>query len=167
MIEINATILAQILNFVILVLFLRAVAYKPVCRLLEQRSQKIQGDLNKAEADRQEAEQTLVQYRQKLQEANVRAQEIIDSAEKTARDARDAQILATKRDIEQIKKTAQEEIQRERNQAMDQMRSEVVALSLLAAGKVIGKNIDNKENERLINEFINQLDKEKLGDLSC
>ena len=167
MIEINATILAQILNFVILVIFLRAVAYKPVCRLLEQRSQKIQSDLDKAEADKREAQQTLAQYRQTLQEANIRAQEIIANAEKSARDTHDAKILETKRDIEQIKKNAADEIQRERAQAMDQMKSEVVALSLLAAGKVIGKNIDNKENERLINDFINQLDKEKLGDLSC
>ena len=167
MIEINATILAQILNFVILVIFLRAVAYKPVCRLLEQRSQKIQNDLDKAEADKREAQQTLAQYRQTLQEANIRAQEIIANAEKSARDTHDAKILETKRDIEQIKKNAADEIQRERAQAMDQMKSEVVALSLLAAGKVIGKNIDNKENERLINDFINQLDKEKLGDLSC
>ena len=167
MIEINATILAQILNFVILVIFLRAVAYKPVCRLLEQRSQKIQSDLDKAEADKREAQQTLAQYRQTLQEANIRAQEIIANAEKSARDTHDAKILETKRDIEQIKKNAADEIQRERAQAMDQMKAEVVALSLLAAGKVIGKNIDNKENERLINDFINQLDKEKLGDLSC
>lgn len=167
MIEINATILAQILNFVILVIFLRAVAYEPVCRLLEQRSNKIQSDIDKAEADRREAQQTLAQYRQTLQEANVKAQEIIGNAEKAARDAHDAKILETKRDIEQIKKNAQEEIQREREQAMAQMKNEMVALSLLAAGKVIGKNIDNKENERLINDFINQLDKEKLGDLSC
>ena len=52
MIEINATILAQILNFLILVVLLRAVAYKPVARLLQQRSDKIKGDLDKAEADR-------------------------------------------------------------------------------------------------------------------
>ena len=58
MIEINATIIAQIINFLLLVALLRAVAYKPVARLLQQRSDKIKGDLDHAEADRKEAEKT-------------------------------------------------------------------------------------------------------------
>lgn len=167
MIELNATLIAQILNFLILVVILRLVAYKPVARLLEQRSQKIQGDLNKAEADRKEAESTLVQYRQKLADANVKAQEIVNKAEKVARDEHDAAIEATKKEIELMKKNAEEDIQRDRERIAAQLKDEVVALSLAAAGKIITKNIDNKENERLVNDFINQLDKEKLGDLSC
>lgn len=167
MIELNATLIAQILNFLILVVILRLVAYKPVARILQQRSDKIQGDMDKAAHDREEAEATLVQYRQKLSDANVKAQEIVDKAEKVARDEHDAAIEATKKEIEQMKKNAEEDIQRERERTISQLRGEVVSLSLAAAGKVINKNIDNKENERLINEFINQLDKEKLGDLSC
>ena len=167
MIELNATLIAQILNFLILVVILRLVAYKPVARLLEQRSQKIQGDLDKAEADRKEAEATLVQYRQKLSDANVKAQEIVDKAEKVARDEHDASIEATKKEIELMKKNAEEDIKRDRERAVSQLRTEVVSLSLAAAGKLISKNIDNKVNERLITDFINQLDKEKLGDLSC
>ncbi len=167
MIELNATLIAQILNFLILVVILRLVAYKPVARMLQQRSDKIQGDLDKAESDRKEAEATLVQYKQKLSDANVKAQEIIDKAEKVARDERDAAVEATKREIEQMKKNAEEDIQRDRERIAAQLRGEVVSLSLAAAGKLISKNIDNKENERLINDFINKLDKEKLGDLSC
>ena len=167
MIELNATLVAQILNFLILVVILRLVAYKPVARLLQQRSDKIQGDLDKAENDRKEAEATLVQYRQKLSDANVKAQEIVDKAEKVARDEHDAAVEATKREIEQMKKNAEEDIKRDRERIAAQLRGEVVSLSLAAAGKLISKNIDNKENERLINDFINQLDKEKLGDLSC
>ena len=167
MIELNATLIAQILNFLILVVILRLVAYKPVARLLQQRSDKIQGDLDKAESDRKEAEATLVQYRQKLSDANVKAQEIVDKAEKVARDEHDAAVEATKREIEQMKKNAEEDIQRDRERIAAQLRGEVVSLSLAAASKLISKNIDNKENERLINDFINQLDKEKLGDLSC
>ena len=167
MIEINATIIAQILNFLILVVILRAVAYKPVVRLLQQRSDKIQNSIDKAEADQKAAEATLAQYRQKLQDANIKAQEIVDKAEKVARDEHDATVLATKKEIDQMKKAAEEDIQRDRERAVAQLKGEVITLSLAAAGKIISKNIDNKENERLIGEFINQLDKEKLGDLSC
>lgn len=167
MIELNATLIAQIVNFLILVIILRALAYKPVARMLEQRSQKIQSDIDKAESDRKKAEDTLVQYKQKLSEANIKAQEIVDKAEKVARDEHDAAINATKQEIEQMKKTAEEDIKRDRERIASQLRGEVVSLSLAAAGKLLAKNIDSKENERLINDFINQLDKDKLGDLSC
>ena len=167
MIEINATIIAQIINFLILVILLRAVAYKPVVRLLEQRSNKIQESIDKAEADQKAAEETLAQYKQKLQEANIKAQEIIEKAEKTAQDEYDAKLLEAKKGIEQLKKAAQDDIKRDQERAATQIKGDVINISLAAAERIIGKNIDTKENERLISDFINQLDKEKLGDLSC
>jgi F-type H+-transporting ATPase subunit b len=50
---------------------------------------------------------------------------------------------------------------------VEQLKTEVITLSMAAAGKIISKNIDAKENEQLIGDFISQLDKEKIGDLSC
>ena len=55
MIEINATMIAQVLNFLILAVILRAVAYKPVARLLQQRSDSIKNSIDKAEADKKAA----------------------------------------------------------------------------------------------------------------
>ena len=159
MIEINATILAQILNFLILVVLLRAVAYKPVARLLQQRSDKIKGDLDKAEADRKAAEQTLADYKAQLADAHKKAQDI------TARQEHDAAVAETRKEIERMKATAQAEIENERNRAFDEMKSQIVSLSLAAAGKVVTKNIDTKENDKLVNEFISKLDKNMFADL--
>ena len=66
-----------------------------------------------------------------------------------------------------MKKSAQEEIQNERERVMAQMKREVVSLSLAAAGKLIAKNLDTAESEKLIGDFIEELDKEKIGDLPC
>ena len=167
MIEINATIIAQILNFLILVVILRAVAYKPVVNMLKAREDKIAESLDKADADRAAAEAALRQNKETLAAAQTRAQEIIDKAEKMAREEHDASIQETKREIEQMKKNAQEEIQRERARAVEQLKGEVVALSMAAAGKIITKNIDASDNEAIIGEFIAKLDKEKIGDLPC
>ena len=167
MIEINATIIAQILNFLILVVILRMVAYKPVVKMLKAREDKIAESLDKADADRAAAEAALRQNKETLAAAQTRAQEIIDKAEKMAREEHDASIQETKRDIEQMKKNAQEEIQRERARAVEQLKGEVVALSMAAAGKIITKNIDASDNEAIIGEFIAKLDKEKIGDLPC
>lgn len=165
MIEINATIIAQILNFLILVVLLRAVAYKPVARLLQQRSDKIKGDLDKAEADRKAAEQTLEQYKIQLADAHRKAQEIVDKANLTARQEHDAAVAETRKEIERMKQTAQAEIENERNRAFEDMKSQIVTLSLAAAGKVVSKNLDTKENDKLVNDFISGLNKEMFADM--
>lgn len=165
MIEINATILAQIINFLILVVLLRVVAYKPVARLLQQRSDKIRNDLEKAEADRKAAEQTLADYKVQLADAHKRAQDIVDKANLTARQEHDAAVAETRKEIERMKQTAQAEIENERNRAFEEMKSQIVTLSLAAASKVVSKNIDTKENDKLVNEFISSLNKNMFVDL--
>ena len=161
MIELNATFFAQILNFLILVVILRAVAYKPVVRMIQARENRIAESLEKADADAAAAAATLKDYKRQLADAHAKAQEIVDKAEKRAREEHDASVLAPTIFI------AQEEIQRDRERAVEQLKTEVITLSMAAAGKIISKNIDAKENEQLIGDFISQLDKEKIGDLSC
>ena len=66
-----------------------------------------------------------------------------------------------------MRKHAELEICRERERAVAQLKDEVVVLSVAAAGKIIGANLDAAGNEKLIGEFIQQLDKDKIGELSC
>lgn len=160
MIEINATIVAQVLNFLILAAILRALAYKPVARMLEQRSKKIQDDIDKADQDKKAAEQTLAQYKAQLADAQKRAAEIIDNAEVSARKERDAAIAQTKADIERLKQNAQIDIQNERNRAFELMQKEIVNLSLAAAEKVVAKNLSSKDNDKLVADFINSLNED-------
>lgn len=163
MIEINATMVAQVVNFLILVAILRALAYKPVAKMLKQRSDKIQETINKADADKKAAEETLAQYKSQLADAQRRAQEIVDKAEITARQERDALVAETKKEIERLKQNAQVEIQNERNRAFEQMQQEIVTLSLAAAEKVVGKNLTSKENDKLVNDFIAGLNEDMFN----
>ena len=66
-----------------------------------------------------------------------------------------------------MRKAAKEDIARERERAAMQLRGEMVALSMQAAGKIIAANMDNKTNEKLVSDFIDQLDKDKMGGLPC
>lgn len=167
MIDINWTLIAQIFNFLILVVILRAVAYKPIVRVLKEREDKIAASLAKADSDEAEAEQKLHEYEAKLSAARVKAQDIVDKAAKHAQEEREARVLETKREIMQMKKAAEAEMQRERERAVEQLKGDMVTLSLAAAGKIISKNLDEKENAKLIDDFIVQLDKEKIGELPC
>lgn len=162
MIEINATMIAQVLNFLILAVILRAVAYKPVAKLLQQRSDSIKNSIDKAEADKKAAEETLAEYKNKLADAHKQAQAIVDKAEMTARQERETLVAETKKEIDRMKQTAQEEIQNERNRAFEEMKSEIVSLSLAAAEKIVAKNLTSKENDKLVNDFISSLDKSML-----
>lgn len=165
MIEINATMIAQVLNFLILAAILRALAYKPVARMLQQRSDKIKETIDKAEADKKAAEETLAQYRNQLADAQRRAQEIVDRAEITARQEREALVAETKKEIDRMKQNAQLEIQNERDRAFEQMKGEIVSLSLAAAEKIVAKNLTSKENDKLVSDFISGLDKNMFGDV--
>ncbi len=167
MIDLNATFFAQILNFLILVAILRALCYKPVVRMIKAREDKIAESLAKADSDVAEAESLKKDYQAQLAEAREKAQAIVDKAEKVAASNRETILQDTKREIEQMKKAAQAEIQRDRERAADQLKKEIVALSLLAAGKVVEKNMEASENEALVGDFIDKLDKDKIGDLSC
>ena len=156
LIDLNGTLPIQIINFLILVALLRAVAYKPIVRMMDERKAKIAESIEKADADAAAAEATLNEYKAQLAAARTKAQEIVDMAEKRAGEEREASIQATKREIEQMKKSAEE-----------QLKAEVVALSLAAAGKIIQKNLDEKDNDAIIGEFIAKLDAKKVGDASC
>lgn len=164
MIDINSTLIAQILNFLILVAILRAVAYKPIVKVMEAREKKIQDSIDAADADRRAAENLLAENKAKLQAAGKKAEDIIEKAEKEANALREERIQATKREIEQMKKAAAEEIERDRLKMQENLKSEVVALSMAAAGKIIEKNLSEKDNENLIKGFIDKLDRKKLGD---
>ena len=166
MIDINATLVAQILNFVILVIILRAVAYKPIAKMLDARRAKIEESLAKADADEAAAAKLKAEYQAQLDEARVKAQGIIDAATKRAEDEREREIKATRAEIEQMKKNAQEDIARERMQAAEALKAQVAALSIAAAAKIIQQNLDERANAALIAEFADQLDRDKLGDLS-
>ena len=146
MIDLNATFFAQILNFLILVAILRALCYKPVVRMIKAREDKIAESLAKADSDVAEAESLKKDYQAQLAEAREKAQAIVDKAEKVAASNRETSLQDTKREIEQMKKAAQAEIQRDRERAADQLKKEIVALSLLAAGKVVEKNMEASEN---------------------
>ena len=64
-----------------------------------------------------------------------------------------------------MKQTAQAEIESERNRAFAEMKSQIVTLSLAAASKVVSKNLDTKENDKLVNDFISGLNKDMFADM--
>lgn len=167
MLDFNSTLFIQIINFLVLVILLRIFAYKPVVRILAERRAKIASSIESAENDEAQAKALVEEYKKQLAQARIQAQEIVAKAEKQAQESKDVQIQAVKKEIEELRRNAQADIARERDKAMEQMRAEVVKLSMEAASLIIAKNMDKDTNEELVKDFIGKLDKDKLGDLPC
>ena len=167
MVELNGTLIAQIVNFLILVGILAKFAYKPLMQALADRQNKIDMDLDSAERDKQEAEQLKIGYQEQLRQARVQAQAIVEKAEKLAEESKEAILQEARVESARILKTVQEEIARERAVALVQLKGEVVALSIAAAAKIIEKNIDIETNANLVASFIEKLDAQKNGVLPC
>lgn len=167
MVELNGTLIAQIVNFLILVGILTKFAYKPLMQALEERQNKIADNIESAERERKEAEQLKLGYQKQLADARTQAQLIVEKAEKLAEEAKEEILKEAREESARILKTVQAEVARERELALAQLKGEVVALSMAAATKIIQKNIDNEINATLVNDFIEKLDTQKIGDLPC
>lgn len=167
MIDFNATLIAQIINFLILMVILTKVAYKPLMKVLNDRQARIADTIEKADQDREEAAKLKLEYQQQLAEARGQAQSIVEKATKLAEQAKDDIMKEARAEHARLLKVAREEIIREQEKAVAELRGEVVSLSIAAATKIIGHNMDSAVNSQLVTEFINQLDDQKMGGLKC
>ena len=167
MVDLNGTLIAQIVNFLILVGILTKFAYKPLMQALEDRQSKIAGDIDSAERERREAEQLKIGYQQQLAEARTQAQAIVEKAEKLAEEAKEEILKEARVESARILKAVQDEVARERALALAELKGEVVTLSMAVASKIIEKNIDTEANANLVASFIEKLDAQKTGDLPC
>lgn len=160
--DIDATLVAQILSFLLLLWVLRKFAYRPLLEGLEKRSQYIEQNIKSAEQQKVEAEAMKAEYQAELKQARQEAQAIIERATK-ASEERGKEIINESRDeADRLKKAAVAEIELEKQKAVAELRGQVAALSVLAAGKIIEKNLDPATHNVLVDEFIKE-----VGDLPC
>ncbi|MCD7874999.1 MAG: F0F1 ATP synthase subunit B [Acidaminococcaceae bacterium] len=154
MVNVNATFIAQILNFLFLVFILAKFAYKPLMRMMEERKNKIAGDLENAEKAKEEAEGIKAECAAKLAVARQEAQEIIENARKTAQAAHDKIMAETKAEQEQAIASAKEAIAREKQQALGEIRGQVINLSLIAASKIVEQKLGSEEDKKIAGDIV-------------
>lgn len=157
MVNVNATLIAQALNFLILLFILAKFAYKPLLKVMEERKEKIASDLQAADKAKADAEAVKAEYAAKLAEAKAEAQEIIDNARKTAAAAHDKIMADTKAEQEQVIAAAKESIALEQKKSMEQIRSQVIDLSMAVAGKIVEQKLGSEEDKALAAKITDSL----------
>jgi F-type H+-transporting ATPase subunit b len=149
-------IVAAIAFFILLFFFWKWVLPR-VNTLLEERRDRIQGEMERAEATRVEADQVLGDYREQLAGARDEANRIIEEARATAEQLRrDIQAKAEEEARATVVR-AQEEIRAERDRAFQELRAQVAELAVDLAGRVVHEELDPAAHERLIDEYIDQV----------
>ena len=126
-------------------------------QLLEERRQHIQGNLEKAEATRAEADQVLADYRTQLAGARDEANRIIEEARKTAEQLRKDLQTKAEEESQATVARAQEEIRAERDRALQELRGQVGEIAVELAGRVVGAELDKSAHERLIDDYIDEV----------
>ena len=152
--HINGTLLVQVVDFAILVVFLRIFAWPPLLRAMEARRQNIAQQLSAAEHERQEAVRLREQQTGELSAAKAQAQEIIERAQRAAAEQSRQLLDAAKEQAERLQRQIREEIGRERQQVVAALRSEMAELVLAATAKLLRARVDGPEDRRLVQEFI-------------
>ena len=146
-----------LVTFVLLLIVLRAVAWRPLLKMLDEREQRIQDALDQAENARQEAQTAVEENREALAQAQLEARTAIAQARETAeRVAQDVQEKA-EAEAEQLLQQAQRTIQQEQAKALQELRNQASELAILAAGKLLKENLDDERNRRIVDEFIGRI----------
>ncbi len=159
------TIFWTIVNFLVLIYLLGRYLYKPLLKIIDQRREKIETDLANAAEDKKKAQELADKYQARIEKARVEANGIIAQAEKRGNERREEIIADAHEEARKIKERAAEEIKQAKRQALSQLRDEVSNISLLIAQKFLQESVDKKRHQNLVEEFIDQLDQDKLGDI--
>jgi F-type H+-transporting ATPase subunit b len=147
-------LIAQLINFTILLVVLRLFLYKPVLRLLDERRRRIQEGVEAAAAAAAAATQSETESRRALEQARAEGQEAIARAQDAAARLREELETRARAEAEQIVARAREEIALERDQAIEQLRREFAGLAIDAAERVIEQSLDRQAHQRLIDQVL-------------
>ena len=141
-------------NFVIFLVLMWQFAFKPIARMLSERKTRIEQGLRDAEQARKDRESAEQERLAALTEARREANDILARAQKVAQETRDADIAATREELERMRVRASDEITAEKSRALAELRSEVADLALQAAGRVVGESMNDQRQRRLVEEFL-------------
>jgi F-type H+-transporting ATPase subunit b len=141
-------------NFVVFLVLLWQFAFKPVAAMLAERRERIEQGLRDAEQAKRDRESAEQERLAALTEARREANDILARAQKVAQETRDADIAATRQELERMRSRATDEIEAEKGRALAELRSEVAELALQAAGRVVRETMTDQRQRRLVEEFL-------------
>ena len=141
-------------NFIVFATILYLAFGKQVSAMLASRRERIEQGLRDAEQARRDRESAEQERLAALAEARRESNDILARAQKVAQETRDADIAATRDELERMRARATDEIEAEKSRALAELRGEVAELALQAAGRVVRETMTDQRQRRLVEEFL-------------
>jgi len=151
-------LIAQLVNFFLLLALLTLVLYRPVTKMLRERSERIAKGLLQAELAEKRAAQAEAEYQKRVEEARREAQAIVAQARENAEKERQAILARAQSEAQELRARTEQELERERREALQALQEQVADLAIDAAGRVLGQAVDSAAHRRLVREFLSQLE---------
>jgi F-type H+-transporting ATPase subunit b len=152
-------IIWTIITFIFLLLLLKKFAWKPLLEALQRREELVRGSIKRAEMAKQEAEQLLEENRKLLERAGQEGLRILNENRAYAEKLKDEIIDKANQQSRRMVEQAKQEIERDKEAALVQLRNEVANLAILAAGKILDETLDENKQRKLVDTYLKGLPK--------
>jgi F-type H+-transporting ATPase subunit b len=157
LVEISWVTLMQIANTLILFLIMKKLLFKPVTEFMAAREAEIADSIESAEAKNREADGLKAEYQEKLAKSEEEGRTIVRQATQKAENKAYEIKKVAEDEIAHLKVKAQKDIEREHVKAINVLKDDIASMAMMAASKVIEKDIDEKAHKSLVDNFINEV----------
>ncbi|MGE5363119.1 MAG: F0F1 ATP synthase subunit B [Bacteroidota bacterium] len=152
-------IIWTVITFILLLLVLKKVAWKPILTALDERENYIKDSLTKSEKAREEAEKLLSENQANLQKAEENARKIIEQGRDFAENLKEQIINDSKSEARKIVEEASAEIRRKNDEALENMKNQIAGIAVQAAEKILRENLDKDKQIDIANKYIDEIQK--------
>jgi len=156
-----AVLLLQIVGFVILYLLLRRFLFRPLLGVMEQREQEIEAGLKRGEEAARQLARIDEERERVIAQSREEGREQVRQAVRDGEQARERLLKEARDDVQQLHARARDSLKLEREEAMLELRRQVVDLALLAARQAVLGRLDAEQHRRAVDDFIADLEKEQ------
>lgn len=147
----------QIAALAILILIVVFCAYKPVKKMLKKRQDYIENNIREAEENKAIALKRERQSSELILESKKQAASIIEEAQVNASKEKEVILAQAKEEVRKMKSDAEKDIELSKQEALDDIHSEMVDVALAASSEILKREVNDKDNARLAEEFIENL----------
>lgn len=146
-------LIINIINIIILFVIVRGLAYKPVKKFLDARKERVAKELSDAAAAKQTAEEEALKYKELTEKSKAEGAEIINEAERTAKQSAAEIIASAKQSAAEITEKARENAKREREAQVASMKDEIAELAFDISRQVLSREVTDEDNMRIADSF--------------
>jgi len=151
------TLIWTIIIFVVLLLVLGKLLWKPVLKAVGEREKRIRDALDRADKAQAEAEQALEQQKQVLDEQRREASAFLARAKEEAQEAGNELLQKARQEAGELVERSRRQIEEEKTRALAELRTQAVDLAIQAAGHLLSKTLDEESHRRIVQEYIDSL----------